>query len=190
MTTYDTAKEILRRSYPHAELRAQSLGEWQGDFSLPEEVAEYFAEFGPVNITIEGYGNPYFLPSLSRLWAHQTGYRIDGITHERILDWDDDWLVIADEGADPFIFSRSRAVILHAYHGEGVWEPQEMFVNLPEMVTTFAIIGDIVVTAGSSLTDHDSMILHSYRDEARERIAAVTGSYDRADILVSSLGWS
>jgi hypothetical protein len=190
MMTFDTAKEIFRRSYRPAVFRPQPRSDWQGDFPLPASVAEYFTEFGPIDVTLKGYGNPYFLPSLARLWPHQTGYRIHGFTQERILDWNDDWLVIADQGGDPFIFSRSRGVILHAYHGEGVWEPNEMFVNLPEMVTTFAIIGDIVASAGSGLTDDDSLILDTYRDEAQARIAEFTGSQDRAGILVSSLGWS
>ena len=65
-----------------------------------------------------------------------------------------------------------------------------MFVNFPELVTTFAIIGDIVASAGSGLTDDNSLILDRYRDEAQARIAEFTGSHDRAGIIVSSLGWS
>jgi hypothetical protein len=165
------------------------MSDWRGDFLLPDPVAEYFSELGPVDVTIEAYGNPYFLPSLAGLWSHQLGYRIHGKTHERIEDWDDDWLVIADQGADPFIYSGAQGSILHAYHGEGIWEPGEMFGNLVEMVTVFAIIGDIVTSAGESLTDADSMILERHRDEAQRRIAEITGSRDSAAGILSSLGW-
>lgn len=189
MASYDTAKQILTRALPSAVLRPQPRSDWRGDFPLPDAVAEYFTEFGPVDVTIDGYGNPYFLPSLSQLWEHQLGYRFHGRTRERIPDWDDDWLVVADEGADPFIFSRSRGVILHAYHGGGVWEPEQMFGDLAEMVTTFAIIGDIVSAAGAGLTDADAMIHDSYREEARARITEAVGSPERAYALVSSLGW-
>jgi hypothetical protein len=189
MASYDTAKRILTRALPSAVLRPQPRSDWQGDFPLPDAVAEYFTEFGPVDVTIDGYGNPYFLPSLSRLWEHQLGYRFHGRTRERILDWDDDWLVIADEAADPFIFSRCGGIVFHAYHGEGIWQPKQMFNDLPEMVTTFAIIGDIVAAAGSRLIDADAMIHRRYLDEARTRIAEATGSQERAHALVSSLGW-
>jgi hypothetical protein len=189
MATFELARELLQRASPAVELRPQAVSDWRGDFALPDGVAEYFTELGPVDVTIEAYGNPYFLPSLARLWSHQLGYRVHGITHERIVDWDDDWLVIADEGADPFIYSRSQGAILRAFHGEGVWEPDGMFDNLAEMVTVFAIIGDVVASAGHALTDADSMILERHRNEAQRRIAEFTGSHDTAATILSSLGW-
>lgn len=189
MAAYDTAKELLRRAVPLAEFRQQCSNDWRGDFPLPSAVAEYFEELGPVDVWIRSYGNPYFLPSLAKLWGHQIGYSTHGLTHERLHEWDDDWLVVADEGGDPFIFSRSKGTILHAYHGEGVWEPEPMFDNLVEMVTTFAIFGDIVASAGLALTDADSTILPHHREAARARIGECLRSQKRADLLVVSLGW-
>jgi len=189
MGSYDTAKEIFRRAFPDDVFRPQAMTEWKGEFPLPDAVAEYFKELGPVDIEISGYGNPYVLPSLSHLWPSQAGYRYHPDTHERFAEWDDDWIVIADEGGDPFIFSRTSRRILHAYHGDGVWEPEDIFANLAEMVTSFAIIGDIVASAGDSLTDDTSMILSKYRDEASARIEKYCGSRDRAAAIVSGLGW-
>ncbi len=190
MSAFDTAHGLLKRANPNAMFRAQPVADWRGEFPLPSAVAEYFAELGPVDVSIRGYGNPYFLPCLSKLWAHQTGYRIHGVTHKRISDWDDDWLVIADEGGDPFIFSQASGAILHAYHGGGVWQPERIFDNLIEMVTTFAIIGDIVTSAGRGLTDADSMILPHHREAARMRVGKLLHSHERANTVVSSLGWS
>jgi hypothetical protein len=189
MSSYDTAREILRRAYPAVAFRSQPPADWQGEFLLPDAIAEYFRDLGPVDVTIDGYGNPYFLPSLSQLWTFQAGYRYHPETHARFPEWDDDWLVIADEGGDVFIFSRASSVILHAYHGDGVWDPNQMFDSLVEMVTTFAIIGDIVVSAGRSLTDDDSTILPRLREAARARIGEFLRSHERADALLSSLGW-
>ena len=190
MSSYDTAKKILSRAYPSAVLRPQARADWLGEFPLPDPIAEYFAEFGPDDVAIDGYGNPYFLPSLAHLWAHQTGYRTDGFTQERIADWNDDWLVVADQGGDPFILSRASSVVLHAYHGEGAWEPSEIFGSLPEMATTFAIVGEIVASAGQSLTDDDSLIVDRYLQEAAARVAEFVGSHERALAMISSLGWS
>ncbi|MBO0753752.1 MAG: hypothetical protein J2P53_16660, partial [Bradyrhizobiaceae bacterium] len=53
-----------------------------------------------------GYGNPSFMPSLGGLWHHQAGYRDHPDTRERFPEWEDDWLEIADQGADPFVFFR------------------------------------------------------------------------------------
>src|SRR5438309_2976793 len=97
MASYNTAKEILRRAYPAAIFRPQAGTDWQGEFPISDAVAEYFRDFGPVDVTIDGYGNPYFLPSLSHLWTFQAGYRYHPETHERFAEWEYDWLVIADE---------------------------------------------------------------------------------------------
>ena len=105
MSRYNLAKEILRRAFPNAKLISQTADLWQGDFPLPDAVAEYYQEFGAFNINIDSYGNSFFLPSLARLWESQVGYRFDGLTKERIEDWDDDWLIVGDQGADPFIYS-------------------------------------------------------------------------------------
>jgi len=190
MAPYETAKEILRRAFPSRVLRVQPPSDWLGEFPLPKQVAAYFAELGPVDVWIQGYGNPYFLPSLSGLWRHQAGYRYDPDTRERFPHWDDDWLVIADEGADPFIFSRASAAILHAYHGQGIWDPVEMFVCLEEMVTTFSIMGDIVESAGPAFTDDASMIFPRYLQEARTRIGRHLHSTERGDAVLQRLGWS
>jgi hypothetical protein len=88
MAAYDIAKELLRRADPTAVFRRQPAVDWQGEFPLPSAVAEYFTELGPVDVWIRAYSNPYFLPSLSELWEHQTGYRTHGLTHERLFTSD------------------------------------------------------------------------------------------------------
>ena len=190
MAPYDMAREIFTRALPSEVFRPQPRSDWQGEFPLPHPVAEYFAELGPVDVWIRGYGNPYFLPSLSGLWSFQAGYRYHPDTHARFSDWDDDWLVVADEGGDPFIFSRASHAVLHAYHGAGVWEPIVLFGDLAEMVTTFAVIGDIVVSAGRLFTDDASVILPHHHDDARKRVAARLHSIERADAVLQRLGWT
>ena|ERR1051326_8524122 len=188
LSAYDTARSILSR-LPKVVLRSQSVSDWAGEYPLPSAVAEYYSNLGPVDVWLESYGNPYSLPSLSRLWSHQVGYRTHGNTGERLPDWEDDWLVIADQGGDPFIFSRTTSRILHAYHGEGVWEPDQIFESLPEMATSLAILGEIVGSAGREFTDEDSLIRPQFREEARARILAFAGP-SRADEIVACLGWS
>jgi hypothetical protein len=86
MSSYATAKEILHQAFPTEVLRPQPQQDWQGTVPLPDAIAQYFEEFDPVDMTIEGYSSPYFLPSLSQLWAFQAGYRFHAITHDRLID--------------------------------------------------------------------------------------------------------
>ena len=173
----------------HGEVQPQPVSDWRGAFPLPPEVAEYYDHIGPLDVTIDGYGNPCFLPSLARLWDFQAGYRWNGLTGEPIDDWNDDWLVVADEGGDPFIFDRASSTVLVAYHGEGVWEPEERFPNLPAMAACLAILGSVVRAAGDDFTDADSWVRPEHREDAIARIADVLGSRLEAEAIVSGAGW-
>lgn len=124
MVTAEQAKKLLAL---HGEVRPQPPTDWTGTFPLPAAVERFYQQVGPFNISIEEQGNPYFLPGLADLWQFQTGYRWNGLNGEPIENWNDDWLVVTDEGGDPFIFLRSTGAVLHAFHGEGEWNPGEMF---------------------------------------------------------------
>ena len=190
MSEYDLAKSIFSRAFPNENFISQSAELWQGDYLLPEAVANYYADLGASDVNIASYGNLFFLPSLAHLWEHQIGYRSDGLTGERIEDWDDDWLVVADTGADPFIYSRSSGKILFDVHGQGVWQPSELFSGLPAMVTSFAILGEIVVSAGDDFTDEDSYINERFIIAAKVELSRVLNSNVEAKAVLNTFGWS
>ncbi len=180
------ARDLLSE---HGEVRAQPISDWGGTFELPLEVAAFYAQVGPYDITIEGYGNPYFLPRLAKLWDFQKGYRWHGFTGERLKDWDENWLVVADEGGDPFIFDRDSRKVLFALHGTGVWKPETWFPSLPTMAACLAILGKIVRAAGKNLTDSDCLIRPKHRQHAISAIARVIGSRAEAEAIVGGAGW-
>ncbi|MGA2499438.1 MAG: hypothetical protein ABSH20_16985 [Tepidisphaeraceae bacterium] len=178
------AKELVAL---HGEVRPQPSHDWTGPFPIPLAVECYYREIGPADVYIRYYGNPYFLPCLSKLWEFQAGYRWDGLSGEPITNWPDDWLVVADEGGDPFIFSRSSGVILHAYHGEGVWDAGEIFPDLNTMAACLAGLGAIALEAGKELTDDDCNIRPMYRKRALVRLRALLGSTLRAERVLRVL---
>lgn len=177
------------RLLEHGDLRAQSASDWTGEVPLPDEVAAFYEEIGPHDVMIEGYGNPYFLPRLSKLWDFQAGYRWDGVSGERIDGWDDDWLVVADEGGNPFIFDRASGRVLFAEHGMGIWEPEEWFPDLVTMAAALATIGGVVRDAGEDFTDEDFTVRPEHVERAVSAVAEVVGSRAQAESLVGGLGW-
>lgn len=189
MSQYDLAKSIFSRAFPNEIFVSQSAELWQGDFPLPDAAAEYYRDFGALDVSIENYGNPIFLPSLARLWERQVGYRFHGSTNERLEDWDDDWLVIADQGADPFIYSRGSGKILFDYHGQGEWDPGELFSDLPAMVTSLAILGEIVVDAGEDFTNENSYINERFIKAAKEKLIRVLKTEIEAETILATFGW-
>lgn len=184
-----TAEQVKKLLAVHGEVRPQLPEDWLGAFALPVAVKRFYREVGPVDVTIEGYGNPYFLPCLADLWQFQAGYRWKGLGGELIEDWNDDWLVIADEGGDPFIFSRSTEAILHAYHGEGEWDPSMMFPDLNTMAACLAQLGAIVLEAGESFTDEEYCIRPECRASALTRLESLLGSAVAAEAVLGILGW-
>jgi hypothetical protein len=124
MVKPEVAKRLLAL---HGTLRPQPPSDWSGPFPLPPDIEEYYREVGPSDISIRDHGNPYFLPRLAHLWRFQAGYRWDGISGEGVDDWSDNWFVVAAQGGDPFIYERTSGVVLHAFCGEGHWDPKEVF---------------------------------------------------------------
>lgn len=187
MLTSENAKTLLAL---HGEVRAQPPSEWKGTFAIPPAVEIFYRDVGPVDVLIEAHGNPFFLPRLARLWDFQAGYRWNGVSGEPIRDWDDDWLVVADQGGDPFIILRSTGAVLFALHGQGDWEAVEMFPDLNTMAACLALLGSIVVDAGDEFLDDECNIRPEYRSLASERLRELLGSESRADAILANLEWS
>ncbi|HEY6328680.1 MAG TPA: hypothetical protein VI756_05040 [Blastocatellia bacterium] len=175
---------------PSAQTRPQSANEWKGEFELPEAVIAYYEEVGPVDVRIESVGNPWFLPSLAGLWEFQGGYRFYGLSGERLDDWNDDWLVIADEGGDPFILSRATGEVSFDMHGQGNWKPVPIFDDLAVMISSFAVLGGIVIREGANLFDENSEVRTTFLNEALERISEIVGPPASAAEILTLLGWT
>ena len=129
----ETAISLLSK---HGTCRPQPATDWKGNFPLPSKLLAFYWEVGPDNISIDTGANPIFLPSLANLWKRQVGYRWNGLTSEVIEDWNPEWIVVADEGADPYVFYRDA--VHFAYHGEGEWNFEEEFPDLISMACALA----------------------------------------------------
>ncbi len=184
-----TAEEVRGLLSRHGDLEPQPSSDWQGEFPLPESVARFFREVGPVDLTILGYGNDYYFPRLADLWEFQRGYRSGGLNDEPDKAWSDDWLVVADEGGDPFIVSRETGVVSYALHEEGDWSPIELFPDLNTLGACLACLGDVAVSAGRSLTDDESRILPEHKQQASDGLRRIVGDASKVERILEALGW-
>lgn len=142
-----------------------------------------------MDISIPSYGNPFFLPSLKKLWSYQVGYRwstLDGPAHR---GWSDDWLVVADEGEAAFIFNRPDGAILHALHGAGKWAPRFLFPDILSMAGSLAMLGDVVCRAGESLTDEECLIRPRHLQAALRGLGDLLGTRSAATRVARTLGF-
>jgi len=108
---------------------------------------------------------------------------------EPIENWDDDWLVVADEGGDPFIFARASGGVLHGYHGAGEWDARAMFPDLNAMTACLAALGAIVLDAGEGFTDEECNIREEYQAQACKTLGEMLGSASAAEAALRRLGW-
>ena len=186
--------ELLRA---HGELRSQDPLNWNGEIPLPEHVATFYREVGPVDITIEGFGGSTLIPSLSRLWEHQAGFR--GSTTDGVLTrirrrlfhrWDNDWIVVAIEDGNPFIYLVRDERILHACYGRGTFEPYEVYPDLNTMAACMAILGTVAVNAGEEFYDDEFAIRPIYMTQAIAQISKEIGDESRAAAIVAAAGWA
>jgi hypothetical protein len=186
MLTADQVRELLSI---HGVVQPQPLEDWKGVLPLPVSAEQFFQEVGPVDITIESYGNPFFLPRLAALWKFQEGYRWNGLSGQPNEDWDDNWLVVADQGGDPFMLSRASGTVLYAAHGVGAWKPSEMFPDLNAMAACLGHLGAVVVSAGEAFTDDDCRIRPEHRKQAIVGLRRLVGSTSEAESILETLGW-
>jgi hypothetical protein len=157
--------------------------------SLPTELERYYREIGPVDISLDALGDPFYLPSLASLWDFQGAYRWRGSSGAADSEWNDDWLVVADQGDDPLIFSRQTGRISLAQHGARGWEPVELFGDLNEMACCLSLLGSVAAESdGEPLADEGHFNLE-YRRAAEFGLTNLLGSPDRAAHILTSLGW-
>lgn len=119
--------------------------EWAGEEPLAPQLAEFYRSVGPEWIEIDTVGLPFLFIPLERLWDEQAGYRWNRRTAARLVDWNDEWTVVAKQGADPFILDSTTGRILTAPGDDG-WEdrlddPEPTFLSLEEMVLALAATG-------------------------------------------------
>jgi hypothetical protein len=176
--------ELCALLEPYGELRAQGPEDWNGDIALPKPIADFYqhigpwgsvyhAHIGPVGSTIPVGGNPICIPPLHKLWSIQTGYRWHGNTHERLLNWHDNWFVIAQEGSNPFIFDADSEKILFDLTGGGKWTPKEVAPDLFTAVAAFSTIAHTRDTFNNAISENDYESTPEYRILLIEKLSQI-----------------
>ncbi|MCX2743794.1 SMI1/KNR4 family protein [Mangrovivirga sp. M17] len=95
-------------------------------WDLPTGYLEFLKKYSPLNVYID---NDNFFQGLNLYGANdlikrQEGYSYNPIKDEIINDWPNNFVVIAESGADPYCIdiSDSQGAIYTSMHGTGEWE--------------------------------------------------------------------
>lgn len=170
-----TTKQCRSLLAQHGPVESQPPTDWMGDIPLPEAVQHFYEEVGPMDVAIEAHGDAYFFPRLASLWDIQAGYRYNALSGNPLHNWNEDWLVVADHGGDPFIFSQATGAVLQASQGTDAWTPRPLFTDLAEMAAVLATLGNVARANGGTLE----------RDAAIKAVSELVN--DRATAIVDAL---
>lgn len=101
--------------------------EAEGSITFPAELRAYLTSVAPSKaLYFTMVGNPIELWPLERISWHLPGYNFNPVENQPIEDWDANWFLIADEGADPIIVNLSEqgefSPVYRAMHGAGRWD--------------------------------------------------------------------
>lgn len=170
-----TTKQCRSLLAQHGPVESQPSTDWMGDIPLPAAVQRFYEEVGPMDAAVEAHGDAYFFPRLASLWDIQAGYRYHALSGQPLPGWDEDWLVVADHGGDPFLFSQATGAVLMALKEGEVWRTQSLFTDLVEMAAVLATLGNVARAGGGTL-EHGA---------AEGAVAELVG--DRAPAIVVAL---
>lgn len=166
--------------------------EWTGESPLAPELARFYREVGPEWIEIDTAGLPFVFFPLERLWDEQAGYRWNRGTGAQLVDWNEEWTVVAKQGSDPFILDGLTGGILTAPGDDG-WEdrlsdPEPTFESLGEMVLALAATGTAWARWDEPFDERWSLRPET-TDSVVGALESVLGSHARAAAVARKFGY-
>ena len=186
---------------PWGALKPQPASDWQGPFPLQPVIVELYREVGPwgevfhesvgpVGLTINTGGNPVDVHPLHKLWARQDGYAWSRNPGNKLEGWPEHWLVIAQEGALPFIFDRNNGEVLFHHTGMGHWNAPRLFApDLATALGAIATVANALAELGDDALDDSFALKASSQEYIRNRLADFTGSLEQARDMLTAWEW-
>lgn len=108
--------------------KEEEMQKIENTFHLPENYTIFLRHYSPWKVYIdnEEYPEQIHLYGAVELLDNQNGYSYNPVKKEKITEWPDHFVVIADAGADPFCMDASAvsdgdAPVYWAEHGVGEW---------------------------------------------------------------------
>ncbi|MFM2476226.1 hypothetical protein [Celerinatantimonas sp. MCCC 1A17872] len=174
---------------PVGQLQPQASSDWRGDFPLPQTLTDFYQQVGPNNLQL-CCDDLVEIPSLARLWDYQAGYRWHSHSGEAIDGWQPNWLVIADNNADPIVFDLNTERVLFDIHG-GKWQFQPLAIDLETAFGAFATMAQAIAQCDADEYWDDDNCCYTPKalDYRFTKLSKFLGSPQAASEFLSVLEW-
>lgn len=166
--TFDNAIVVIKSFWLEPEFpfmgcditEAQRIAtEW--NTTLPSELETYLTHYAPdPGYYFANVGNSTNLYAPQNIQKLALGYNFNPVTNQNIAGWNDDWILIGDEGADPIIIDLSETTenglcpVFKAYHGSGEW----VFSAIADSLSQFILLQSAMHHALVGFDIDDSII--------------------------------
>ncbi|WP_086932252.1 hypothetical protein [Agarilytica rhodophyticola] len=192
MNDFTSLKKMLQQ---WGELKPQDSEDWQGDFPLPDVLVSFYQEvgpwgptyaekIGPIGLEIESFREPISIPPLFKLWELQSGYRWHGNTGERLNDWKDTWIVVAECCGDPFVLDVSSGEMLFGFHGAGKWDLASIAADINTAFGALSVIGSTLLNAGEEGYDDE---MCDYTEDTKKKVIEALSTFLNSENEASEL---
>ena len=129
---------------------------------IPSELKAFLSDVYPSCSEIDIGFECFRISRPERLAEFQMGYQCHGLTNEKLIGWNENWIVLGSSNADPLIYCISTGEVLFDRHGSGVWNPRPLFTNLNEMFQCFSRISELVESTGENFLNDQLSIRSEY----------------------------
>lgn len=185
------ARKLVNQHYPEAMVAVQPKSSWGGSFPLPGGLADMYANFGPVNLSLSYWPAELSLPSLRKLWALQGGYVYDPSTGEQFKNWDENHTVVGRAGdACVYVFDSRDEKVYQVRYKRMRWKPTLVFESIGEFCMVVVALSVVCKELGENLTDSDGKMTEEAGDKALLELFELMGrDIDRAEAMLVRFGW-
>ncbi len=124
--------------------------------SLPSsvELKEYQEDWLDCDVRIPWFFDELRLYGTTGLVRNQVGYRWPSSPERpKLPTWSDNWIVLADAGADPVIYDASSGSVGFALHGAGIWERHEFAHSISQFLEVCIVVSNEIRTLDELWTE-------------------------------------
>lgn len=162
---------------------------------LPPALADFFREVGPLGeddphrggtpgrvprcVDFNCGGNDIFVPRLADLWKAQDAFAWDFRRDEPIEGWPPNWLAIATEGSDAYVYDSDADAMRFVFAGAEVEDAYDIAGTPGDVIGALALYAIRLEEAGDSAMNEDFEIDPTWVATVRTELQAAFG--DTAD---------
>jgi hypothetical protein len=164
--------------------------------SIPPDLLAWYKTTAPRDFEIPTLGNRPLLHDPTRLAEAQRGYKFHGSTGERLLDWDETWMVFGGEGSYPLVVEApglGDSTIFYAEARRGKkkkrsWHLLPLSTNLEGFLLGLSAFIDLyTVKYSGAICDDDAVLLSSFSADFTAALNTQWSTAGRGDHWIH--GW-